>query len=156
MSRASDVRDAVIAAIKEQMPTETVEAFVLPRFTKEELVESGPRIAVRFARRDLRVDQGPDERDVVIHVGVVDVMPPNQGTGSSYRVEEVAAFDAVDALMEQVIALWTPNGPLSRCYMAEHWFVSITQPFVLDEKELKDNNNFVLLVQLTYRDSIDE
>ncbi|EMI19090.1 hypothetical protein RMSM_03986 [Rhodopirellula maiorica SM1] len=155
MSRASDVRDAVIAAIKEQMPDETVEAFVMPRYTREELA-SGPRIAVRFARRDLRVEQGPDERDVIIHAGVVGVMPPNDGHGSTYRAQEVAAFDAIDTLMEQVIALWTPNGVLASCGMAEHWFRTITQPFVLDEKELKDNSNFVSLVQLTYTDSLDE
>tara|TARA_R110002073_G_scaffold20209_5_gene72812 strand:- start:16938 stop:17408 length:471 start_codon:yes stop_codon:yes gene_type:complete len=156
MSRASDVRDAVIAAIKEQMPDETVEAFVLPNFTKEELVESGPRIAVRFARRDIRVEQGPDERDVLIHVGVVSAMPANSGSETSYRIEEVAAFDAVDTLIEQIIALWSPNGILARCYMADHWFRSITQPFVLEEKQFNDSGNLVSLIQIQFRDSIDE
>ncbi|QDT07796.1 hypothetical protein K227x_62240 [Rubripirellula lacrimiformis] len=156
MSRASDVRDAVAEAIKERLTDQTVETFLVPHYTREEL-DSGPRIIVRFGARELRVDQGPDERDIEIEVGTVGVTPERKDHEESvYRAAQVAACDGFDGLMESVIALWTPNGPLSRCGMAEHAFDSIDQAINFDATKLYNEGIWLSMIQLTYRDSQDE
>lgn len=156
MSRASSVRDAVIAALKEQLPNETVETVVIPHYEREEL-DAGARIVVRFGARELRVEQGPDERDVTIEVGVIGVTPKREdSTKAGYHAEQVAAVDSFDTLMESVIALWTPNGPLARIGMAEHWFVEIEQAINFDAEKLWNGGVYLSLITLTYRDSRDE
>lgn len=156
MSRASDVRDAVITALTERLPSETVEAFIVPSYTREELAD-GPRIAVRYGNREMVVDQGPDERDITIEIGVVGVTPPNeQASDEAYRAAQVVACDAFDGLMESVIALWTPNGVLSRCGMAEHRFTGITQAIQFDPDSLYKNGIWLSMVALTYQDTVDD
>lgn len=134
------------------MPTQTVTAFVVPNFTKEQLVD-GPQVAVRTGGRELEVDQGPDTTKVVIEVGVVGALP--QGSSSNYRAEEVAACDVFDGLMEEVIAFWMNGGPLSGCALAEHRFDTIEQAINFDPQKLYNDGIWLSLVQLTYQDTVD-
>ncbi len=114
MSRASDLRDAVITELDTRLTGQTVEAFIVPHYTREELT-SGPKIAVRIAERELEIDMGPDTRNMIIEIGVVGVTPALTGSVSSaHRSQEVAACDVFDDLMEEIIALWSPNGVLSK------------------------------------------
>ena len=146
----------MLEAIKEHLPGKTVERFLVPNYSREELT-SGPRIAVRFGARELRIDQGPDERDIEIEVGVVGVTPPRENISEAdYRAAQVAACDAFDGLMESVIALWTPNGPLSRCGMADHRFVAIDQVLNFNAQKLYDESIWLSIIQLTYQDTFDD
>lgn len=156
MSRASDVRDAVKDAIVSALPSNTVEVFLVPQYTREELT-SGPRIAVRFGARELRVEQGPDERDVIIEVGVIGITPERSNKSESdYRAAQVAACDTFDTLMESVIALWTPNGSLSQTGMANHRFVGIEQTINFDPQKLYSEGVWLSMVRLTYQDTVDD
>lgn len=156
MSRASNLRDEVKDAIASALPTNTVEVFLVPRYSREEL-QSGPRIVVRTGGRDVRTMQGPDERDVIIEVGIVGATPESKSSSESInRAAVVAAGDAFDGLMEQVIALWSPNGTLSRYGLAEHRFVGISQAINFDPNKLYNDGVWLSLIQLTYQDSIDE
>tara|TARA_A100001391_G_scaffold202440_1_gene192071 strand:- start:393 stop:887 length:495 start_codon:yes stop_codon:yes gene_type:complete len=164
MSRASDVRDAVIAAIAENLTGQTVEAFIVPSYTREELTD-GPRVAVRYGARELAVDMGPDERRTIIEVGVIGVTPVNEThdatngeavNDAAYRAAQIAACDGFDGLMEQVIELWTPNGVLSRAAMADHRFVSITQVIQFDATKLYTDGIWLSMISLEYQDCSDE
>ncbi len=158
MSRASDLRDAVITELNTRLSGQTIEAFVVPHYTREELV-SGPRIAVRLAEREVEIDQGPDARNVVIEVGVVGVTPSLTGAVSSaHRSQEVAACDVFDGLMESIIALWSPNGVLSKrtAGLASHRFISIEQPVMFDAQKLYSDGIWLSLIRLTYQDTTDD
>ena len=159
MSRASNVRDAVLAAIQTELPSETAETFVVPNYTNEEL-QSGARIIVRNGGRQIAIGQGVDTRDVLVEVGVVGVVGPKQGgSGTEYKTEELTKADQFDALMESVIALWTKDddgdGPLRRCGMAGHSFESMEQVIQMDAEKLYSEGIWLSVIQLTYRDSED-
>lgn len=156
MSRASEVRDAVLEAIQEHLTDQTVEAFLVPNYDDEELME-GPRIVVRFGAREIQIDQGPDERDIQIEIGVVGVTPKRETRSKEeYRAAQVAACDTFDGLMESVIALWTPNGPLRHYGMADHRFVSIEQAVNFDAAKLYNDGVWLSIIQLTYQDTFDD
>lgn len=156
MSRASDVRDAIITELKSQFPDETVDKFSIPRYSREDLAD-GPRIAVRTGGRELASDQGPDTTDVVIEVGVVGVSPEKSGeTDAAYQDEEVAKHDEYDGLLESIIALWIPDGELVDKGMADHAFQSIDQAAQFDANQLYQAGVWLSLIQLTYRDTRDE
>ncbi|MDA7492690.1 hypothetical protein N8510_01195 [bacterium] len=156
MSRASDLRDAVITELTTRLSTYTVEAFVVPHYTREELT-SGAKIAVRIAEREVEIDQGPDVRNIAIEVGVVGVTPALSGAVSSaHRSQEVAACDVFDGLMETIISYWSPNGPLSRCGMAEHRFLSIEQTVNFDPQKLFNDGIWLSLIRLNYQDAEDQ
>lgn len=161
MSRASELRDALVAELTERLPDETVEAFLVPNYEREDLEDSEgnpePRIVVRVAGRDIRVMQGPDERYVVMDVGVVGIGPAKtETTPSGYRIEELARCDVYDGLMESVIALWTPNGPLVGLALANHRFASISQAIQFDADRLYNASIWLSMIQLTFFDCIDE
>ena len=158
MSRASDLRDAVITELDTRLTGQTVEAFIVPHYTREEL-PGGPKIAVRVAEREIEVDQGPDNRQVIIEVGVVGVTPALSGAvTSAHRSQEVAACDVFDNLMEQIIALWSPSGPLSvrTAGLAGHRFVGIENSIYFDPQKLYSDGLWLSLIRLTYQDSIDD
>jgi hypothetical protein len=139
--------------LQSELPGETVEAFYVPNYTREQL-ESGPRIVVRNAGRTLTHRQGPDAREVQIQVGVIGVVPEQSST--TYRTDELSQLDEYDELIEQIIGLWTPEGPLTRAGMAEHSFESIEQVTAFDAQKLYGEGVFLSILQLTYRDSEDE
>ncbi len=153
MSRASKVRDAVIAALNEQITNLGAEAFIVPDYEREEL-ESGPKVAVRFGSRTTSANQGPDERDIVIEVCVIGLLPPRGD--DDYRAATVAAVDSFDDLTESIIALWTPSGVLARCGMADHRFTDIDQDSAFDPEQLHSHGIWVSMVSLTFQDTIDD
>lgn len=158
MSRASDLRDAVITELDTRLTGQTVEAFIVPHYTREELT-SGPKIAVRIAERELEIDMGPDTRNVIIEIGVVGVTPALTGSVSSaHRSQEVAACDVFDDLMEEIIALWSPNGVLSKrtAGLAGHRFTGIEQPIMFDPQKLYSDGIWLSLIRLTYQDTVDD
>lgn len=156
MSRASAVRDDVIEEMRLNIADIPIEAFIVPNYTREEL-KSGPRIAVRYGSRELQVDQGPDDRNITIEIGVIGVTPPNESSdAAAYRAAQMAACDGFDSLMESVIALWTPNGVLARRAMADHRFVSITQTMQFDANKLYSDGIWLSMVTLEYQDCSDE
>jgi len=158
VSRASDLRDAVITEIDTRIAGQTVEAFIVPHYTREELA-AGPKIAVRVAERETEVDQGPENRLVIIEVGVVGVTPALTGdVTSAHRAQEVAACDVFDGLMESIIALWSPAGPLASrtAGLAQHRFVGIEQPILFDPQKLYSDGLWLSLIRLTYFDSVDD
>ena len=158
MSRASDLRDAVITELDTRLTGQTVEAFIVPHYTREELT-SGPKIAVRIAERELEIDMGPDTRNIIIEIGVVGVTPALTGSVSSaHRSQEVAACDVFDDLMEEIIALWSPNGVLSKRTdgLAGHRFIGIEQPIMFDPQKLYSDGIWLSLIRLTYQDTTDD
>lgn len=156
MSRASDVRDAVATAISEQISDYTAVACVVPDFARESY-ESGPKIIVRSGVRAFGIDQGPDTRDVTIEVGVVGITPERDSISpDEYDAAQITAADGFDALMESVIDLWTPNGVLARCGMAEHRFTDIEQAIQFDAQRLYADGVWFSMIQVTYQDSRDE
>lgn len=154
MSRASDVRDDVQASIAAELPTATVEAFIVPNFTREELV-AGPRIIVRNGGRELAIDQGVDARDVIVEVGVVGVVPSRADVDEEYRVEELAAADVFDDLMESVIDLFIRDGALNQIGMAEHRLTTLETAVQLDAQKYYTEGIWLSVIRLTYRDSED-
>lgn len=156
MSRASDVRDAIVEDLQTQFPDETVETFIIPDFTREELATQR-RIGVRIGSRSIAVDQGPDDRQVVIEVAVIGVVSEKTGsTDSSYRAQAVTDCDAFDLLMESIIAKWTPGGVFRNTGMADHRFVSLEQSVQFDVAKLYSEGLWLSLIQLTYQDCNDE
>lgn len=158
MSRASDLRDAVITELDTRLTGQTVEAFIVPHYTREELI-SGPKIAVRIAERELEIDMGPDTRNIIIEIGVVGVTPALTGSVSSaHRSQEVAACDVFDDLIEEIIALWSPNGVLSKrtAGLAGHRFIGIEQPIMFDPQKLYSDGIWLSLIRLTYQDTTDD
>lgn len=156
MSRASAVRDAVLAALAAELPGETVEAFIIPQYTREEIAD-GRRIAVRFGSRELSVNQGPDERNVSIEVAVVGLVPGfDSDSPGDFRTQQVAAVDELDGVVESIIALWTPGGALRRKGMAEHSFVEIEHPVNFDPRKLYDEGIFLSVLVVNYEDSVDD
>lgn len=146
----------MITELQSALTGQTIEAFIIPSYTREEL-SSGPRIAVRYGAREMEVNQGPDQRTVAIEIGVVGVLPERgDASEDSYRLASVAACDSFDLLTEQVIALWTPNGTLSRSGLANHRFVRIRQSINFDPKKLYEEDIFLSMVEVTYEDAIDE
>jgi hypothetical protein len=156
MSRQSLVRDAVVAELKTRISGYPIESFIVPHYRREDL-EAGPRICVRSGARELRVDQGPDGRDVMIEVGVIGITKERKEIDEeSYRNAIVADADLFDGVMETLIALWTPNGPLSRVGLAEHRFVGIDQAINFDAAKLYNDGIWLSMIQLTYQDTVDE
>lgn len=154
MSRASDVRDALKTEL-ETLLSRTVDRFVIPRFTREEL-EAGPRVMVRVGGRNLSFDEGPDTTNVLIDVGVAGVTPNSSELETTFAEAEIDQCDSFDALMETVIALWMNDGPLSRAGIAEHFPVDITQVIPFDAQEFNNKGVYFTMIQITYRDSRDE
>jgi hypothetical protein len=156
MSRASDVRDALAAALRLQDLGATVDVFLIPAYDREELIDS-PRVVVRVGGRELTIDQGADTRNIVIEVGVVGVTPLREELDTDeYREAQIAKCDEFDELMEQVIGLFTPDGPLRSEPMAGHQFFDLTQAIQFDPQKLYSENTWLSLIRLTYTDSIDE
>lgn len=156
MSRIGDVRDAVVAELIERLSDATIETFVVPHYQREDL-RKGPRVVARSGNRTIEVDQGPDTRTVTVEIGVVGVTKERATTDEeTYREAMVADCDEFDGLMEQVIALWTPNGPLCRRAMADHRFVSITQAIQVDTENLYSRGIWLSMVSLEYEDCSDE
>lgn len=159
MSRASDLRDDIVEQLKLRLSIddERIDAFLVPDFDREELTE--PRIGVRIGEREFMIDQGPEARDVFIEVGVLGLTnQADEGlpaTPTSFRAQQVESADALDALMEEIIELWTPHGVLSRPGLADHKFMGITQPAAFDPKQLYDNGVWVAIIRLQYRDTRD-
>lgn len=156
MSRRSDVRDAVIEAVQSAIPSRSVESVVVPQYSREEL-ESGPRICVRYGSRDTNVDQGPDETNISIEIGVIGITPKRESSSDQqYREQTVVACDEYDELMEQIIALWTPNGPLAYTGMADHAFRGLKQAIDFDPQKLYAEGIWLSMIRLTYQDSVDD
>lgn len=156
MSRASDLRDAVITELDSRLTGQTVESFIVPHYTREELTD-GPKIAVRVAERELEIDQGPDTRNIIIEIIVVGVTPALTGSVSSaHRSQEVAACDGFDDLMEDILELWTPNGALAKSGLSDHRFVGIAQPIMFDPQQLYSDGKWLSLIRLTYQDTTDD
>lgn len=156
MSRASAVRDAIVEALEDRFTDTEVETFVVPDYTREDFID-GPRIGVRLGGRELTIDQGVDTRNVIIEVGVIGITPEKEGaTTSEYRDQVVEACDEFDSLMEEILELWTPDGPLRYEGMAEHSFMTVEQPTQFDAQQLYTSGLWVSLIRLTYQDSLDE
>lgn len=153
MSKAGEVRDAVVAALVSAFPSESVEPFVTPNYTKEELTDR--RIIVRFSNRNLTLNQGPDEQQVVIDVGVIGSPLQRIDSTDPYRKEEVIAIDELETLMESIIALWMHDGSLSDCGMASHVLMDIDQAFQFDADRFYNHGIYLTMFQITYQDSRD-
>lgn len=155
MSRASDLRDG----IKTELETDfggsyTVDAFIIPRWTREDLA-SGARIAVRVGGRNLQWNQGPDEKDVAIQVGVVGITPDGATATAGFAALELSKVDEYDGLLESIIDLWMNNGRLSGKGVGDHYPVNISQPIQFDPQQL-EKGVYLTMIEITYRDSEDE
>jgi hypothetical protein len=60
--------------------------------------------------------------------------------------------------MEEIIALWSPSGPLSKrtAGLAGHRFVLIENAIYYDPQKLYSDGLWLSLIRLTYQDSIDD
>ena len=156
MSKASDVRDELVTELSGHFPSRAVDPFILPRFERKELSD-GARIAVRNGGREIRLDQGPDQIDVIIEIAVVGITPENSGqTDVQYLSDEFAACDGFDELMEELIQLWMNNGPLAYAGIAGHSLQNIEQAVQFDAERLHREGVYLSMIRLTYRDSEDD
>lgn len=164
MSRASDLRDGIVAALKIDFPDEVVEAVVIPDHTREDIdqLTSKRLIMVRSETRDLIIEQGPNTKNVTIQVGVVGVLPSASGgtvTPTSFRASQVAAADVFDGLFEEVIGLWLEDedhpARLAELGIADHRFVAMEQDRTFDVTKLYASGLWVAVVNLTYQDARD-
>ena len=152
MSKASDVRDELVTELSGHFPSRAVDPFILPRYERKELTD-GARIAVRNGGREIRLDQGPDQIDVIIEIAVVGITPENSGqTDEQYRTDEIAACDGFDELIQ----LWMNNGPLAYAGIAGHSLQNIEQAVQFDAERLHREGVYLSMIRLTYRDSEDE
>lgn len=160
MSRASDLRDAVVSELQSRITSvepERITSFLIPDFEKSEVAT--PRIGVRIGKREITEGQGPSERFTSIQVGVIGLTDKLDSalpaTKKSIRTQTVETADKLDAILEEVLSLWTPGGPLSFAGLAEHSFQSIGQPYAFDPKQLYENDVWVSIVEIQFRDSQD-
>lgn len=161
MSRASDVRDALVDSLSVEFPNNTVEAVVHPLYDRDELSNT-PRIPVMVGGRELTIGQ-VDERRVIIGVGVVGVVKPSEGyslDAAVRRAKAATASDELDNLMESILALWTPDDDATAKFrngaFAEHAFHDIDQPVLLDYAQYKEKGIWVSVVNITFTDTKDE
>ncbi len=154
MSKASDLRDAVVAEIETDFPSYTVESFVWPNWTREELL-AGPRVAVRIGGRQVQLGHGIDQTDVTIEVGVVGVMPEGVAE-TAYSTAARDKCDEFDGIVESLIGLWINGGRLSRSDVGDHYPVAIEQAIQFDPEQLYQKGVYLSMFQITYRDSEDE
>ena len=159
MSRASDLRDEVVLELKDRISIadDRIDAFLVPDFEREEL--DTPRVGVRIGGRDVDVDQGPDTRIVTIEIGVLgltsEANTDDEITKAQFRALQVESADTLDAVMEEILALWSPEGPLAYAGLAEHAFAGIEQPAAFDPKQLYDNGVWVAIAKVMFRDTED-
>lgn len=157
MSRASDLRNAVREQLAERLDR-TVDSVVVPDYSREELVSFGePRVFVRHGGRTVELEQGPAERIVTVDVGVAIALGPATGqypTEASYRAEATTQVDEADGILESIIDLWLPNGPLLRCGLAHHSFHGIDRA-VFDASKLYEKRVWLSLAGIQFRDSRD-
>lgn len=111
---------------------------------------------MRNGGRSLTYDQGPDTIDVLVEVGVIGITPQKSDAATTFRVEELAACDELDGLMEEVIALFIPNGPLRLTGMAGHRFNAIEQVVQFDPRLLYNDGIWLSIIQLTYTSEEDD
>jgi len=161
MSRASDLRDGVIAELRLLEPDLRIEPFWVPNFPAEWLDE-GPIIGVRAAQRLLQSDQGPDQRRIGIEVGAFGIAVPQTDTDldpiKNLRAQ-VASGDDLDGIVEDLIDYWTPSGPLSGRDgkgIADHSFQEITQTTLFDAPQLQEFGLWAAVFLVTYFDTLDE
>lgn len=157
MSRASDVRDAVREQIAERLDL-TVDVVAVPDYSKEELAGfDAPRVFVRMNGRSVPFGQGPIDRFVMVDVGVAIALGPSTSqypSDASYRTEVASQVDVADGILESIIDLWIPNGPLLRCGLAHHSFHGIERA-VFDAAQLYEKRVWLSLAEIQFRDSRD-
>ena len=154
MSRASVLREAVKAELETDFGgTYTVDSFIVPRWDREDLVDL-PRIAVRVGGRELRFNQGPDEKDIAVQVGVVGLTPDGADATAGFAALELARIDVYDGLLEEIIDLWMNNGRLASIGVGDHYPVNISQPIQFDPQQL-EKGVYLTMIEITYRDSED-
>lgn len=152
MSIASDVRDAVVSALQTELPSYTVDKFVIPYYRKEQLADA-PRIICRVGNREISTNQGPDSCNIMIDVGVVGAGPDGSkvAEGTTFTEAEIDRIDTYDALIETLIALWSDGGNLRSEEMNNHRFHQIQQKIHFDAAWLRQEGVYLSLFQLTYR-----
>jgi len=158
MSRASNLRDAVVQAIADGLPGQRVDSTVVANYSPEDLPE--PVVAVRVNTRGISVEMGPDERTIDITVLVLNRVPDATGfptdARGDYRQAEVIANDENDSLVESIIGLWSPATELSKTTLAGHRFNSITQETVVDVASYFENGIWYSALSLNFYDYHDE
>lgn len=155
MSRASDLRDAIVSELQTLLgESQPVDAFILPRYEREDL-RSGPRVAVRVGARLPETGQANNQTSVVIQVGVVGIGPDatTLSSGQTYAAAELAKIDQYDTLMEQLIGYW--QGGAMDGGIAEHHPREISQTFLFDSEKLQNEMIYLSLFEITYRDSVE-
>ena len=157
MSRATDLRDALIAELQTQLGDEqTIEPFSMLIYEREEF-KTKPLILVRSRGRQYLADQGPDEMMVMIDVMVAAAIPPKTATTmAGYRQEIVAQYDEFDDLFQTVLDLWVPDGPLKTRSLANHRFHSFEEVEGFEMEQLHSDGVYSSWIQLKYYDSYDE
>lgn len=158
MSRASTLRDEIIADLQAvpALSGETITAWYVPRFTREQLA-SGRRIVVRSAAREIGSNQGPDDISVTIEVGVVGLVSSRTDLAEAdAEAAVVTACDALDGLTETLIGLWAPNGSLASQHTSTHRFVSLSQPVFFDVERLNNDGIWLSVLSLVFMDQNDE
>ena len=158
MSRASDLRDAVANAIQTDLPTVDVQTTVVANYSPEEL--TNPVVAVRVASRTITIEMGPASRVVDIEISIMARNPSQSGfptdTKTEYRIVEVAAADAHDALVESIISMWTPATMLARGQLAGHRLTELTQEVAIDVPTYYENGLYFTTLNILFFDQLDE
>ena len=161
MSRSSDLRDAIRDHLKTVVPSGTpVDSVIIPNFNRSQCDPA--RVVVMTQSRTIDSTQGPDDRRVEISIGVIGALPPLEGPSVTWQqrnAQELAACDEYDALLELLLAEWTPNGPLTQQPLADHVFgigSEVLQEDAVDPTFFRQENIWLGLFSVTYFDSLDE
>jgi hypothetical protein len=158
VSRKGALRNAVATAIASINPSlPNVEPVVAPLYGTVDLAT--PRCPVWVAGTTREQVQGPDWNTAVIGVGVVGVTFNAEGyslTDDSIREQELQAADALDTLMDQIVAMVTPNLADQLYLLADHRFQSVTQPLQMDTALYRENGVWLSAIFLTYLDQMDD
>lgn len=147
----------MVTSLKAQLPSYTVESCVVPYYRREELTE--PIICICLNGREFEIEMGPDQRDVIIGVGIAGAVGSVEGYGKTREArlkKLVAETDALDGIVEQIVAMFSPNGTLSEMDMAEHVLQNISQPVFVDAPTYQEKGVWLTVLLLTFRDSEDQ
>ncbi|MEM6468276.1 MAG: hypothetical protein AAF802_01820 [Planctomycetota bacterium] len=158
--RRARFRNNLAAILRAAFPAEKLETCIVPDHSREEIAALPNRrlIFVRNGTQSIDASEGDvGDRQCVFEVGVAGALSPLKAGGSSsedYRQQRMEESDDCDALMQEIIELWSPTGQMSQLASEDFSFRSL-EVVPLDADKLYSSNVYLSIVRLTYYDTLD-